>query len=444
MKIAVIDVKPRKKGYIAKEMSGGFGKKIHLTNSLFGSILNWYLSARFNAPPIMLAQAAGICKAAGHEVTAYHTHDIDDIHPLTKMAIVLSSMVDYRNEVTFVKDIKAKFPTMIVIVVGAFASVMPEIFSPSADCVIVGSPDLALQKILREGLPSEKTIQSDSPEDLDTLPPIDWEPFFKSHIYAKRPFSRKKGICIQKSRGCSMTCQYCPYAAFFGKARQFSVDYTFKTIEFYYHKHNIRYFMFRDPNFGENRKEFHRFMERIIDSGLNLRWSCEARLDTFNDDELRLMHRAGLGYVIIGVESDNLTTLNSNSRIGNSKDDIVRKVGILESQGVVVQANYIIGFPQETEKNVCHTISFAKALNTMFANFNIFTPQPGTMIFDKYRDKLLTVDWEDYNYSKLVWRHPLLSKEFLEQTAVNSFATYYFRLTWLRKHGGNLAKILFM
>lgn len=441
MKVALIEVKPTKSDYIAKEMGGGLGKTVKLGDNLVGSILRRALQSFFNAPPIVLANLAAICRQNDHEVKAYHVADAGQVDAQTGIAIVLSSMVDYHNEVRFIKELKALRPDLRVIVVGSFASAMPQIYSQVADCVVTGSPETALQSIFKEGIPAETVIHTEDPEDLNTLPMVDWAPFLANGAYAKRPFSRKLGVSIQKSRGCSMTCNYCPYASFYGNVRHFNSDYVLNTIRFYYENHGIRYFMFRDPNFGERPKDFQAFMNALIQSKLDISWSCEARLDTFTDDDLRLMREAGLSYLTTGVESSDAAILKANLRRAYKKDDTFRKIDVLERSGVIVQTNYILGFPHESEKSVFETIEYAKQLNSMFAAFHVFTPQPGTKIFEDYKHKLSSLDWEDFTYSHLVWQHDTLSKEFLDKAVTQAHLRYYVRPNWILKHTGRLLKI---
>ena len=443
MKVALVEVKPSRNEYIAKEMAGGLGKRIKLGEGVFATLLNRYLTSLFTAPPIILASLAGVCRRFNHQVEAYHTTNIHDIDPNSDIAIVLSSMADYHNELNFMKALKQILPKTKLIVVGSFASAMPQIFTSVADCVVTGDPEVAVQRILRQGFSTEKVFHSERPDNLNELPMPDWTPFMKNNYYARRPFTKERGVSIQKSRGCSMTCNYCPYAAFYGKARQFDSDYVLKIIKNYYLNHNIRYFMFRDPNFGENRKDFHIFMDKLIKSNFKIHWSCEARLDTFKDEDLTLMAQAGLRYLITGVESSDEELLKANLRRAYKKEDAYRRIDILEKAGVVVQTNYILGFPHETEKSVRDTIEYAKKLNSMFATFHVFTPQPGTKIFEDYRDRLLGVDWEDFTYSNLVWKHDVLSKQFLDETASKAYVEYYFRSQWMTKHTLRLARIIF-
>lgn len=443
MEIALVDVKPKEKDYTAKEMAGGLGKRLNLKNTFLGSILNHNLKSRFNAPPIILAQLAGIFRAYEHKVSAYYTSNVTDIAKETDLCFILSSMVDYRNELNFIKRLKSYYPALKVIIVGPFASAMPEIYNTIADFVIIGEPESAIIEILIKGFPGTQLIYSKELSNLNELPMPDWTPFIKNNLYSYRPFSKEHGVSIQKSRGCSMTCNYCPYAAFYGKVRQFDSDYVLKIIKYYYDNHNITYFMFRDPNFGENKKEFYSFMEQLIKSKFKISWSCEGRLDIFNLNDLRLMHIAGLRYFITGVESHDEQLLKNNTRHPYTKEDTLRKINILDKLGVIVQTNYILGFPHETEESIYNTIKYAKILNSMFASFHIFTPQPGTSIFEDYKDKFLQIDWQDFSYSHLVWQHDILSKEFLEDTFYKAYVGYYFRFGWATKHFNKLIRIFF-
>ncbi len=447
MNIALIEVRPQSNDYIAKEMAGGLGKRVRLGNNFWGQVLNKQLSSFFNAPPIILAQVAGVARQLNHPTKVYHTSRVEDVAPDTDLAVVLSSMVDYRNEVDFIKGLRAALPSLKVFVVGSFASAMPQFYEEAAHGIIQGDPETAIAQLLQQGTfvgngASGKVFRYANPDDLNALPMVDWTPFIRNGAYAKRPFSRELGVSIQKSRGCSMTCNYCPYAAFYGKARQFDSAYTLKTIKYYYHEHKIRYFMFRDPNFGENRKDFRVFMDQIIKSGMKFSWSAEARLDTFKDADLLLMRDAGLRYLITGIESSNEALLKENLRKPYAKDDTFRKMDILQKAGVIVQGNYILGFPHETEQSVTDTIRYAMQLNSMFATFHIFTPQPGTQIFDSYKNRLLHARWEDFSYANLVWQHDTLSKEFLERTTSDAYAKYYFRPRWMVRHLGRLTRVL--
>ena len=82
-------------------------------------------------------------------------------------------------------------------------------------------------------------------EDINSLSMPDWTPFISKNYYARRPFTNELGVSLQKSVGCSMTCNYCPYASIYGNTIHYNSDYVINTIRHYYEK-GVKYFMFRD------------------------------------------------------------------------------------------------------------------------------------------------------------------------------------------------------
>jgi len=63
---------------------------------------------------------------------------------------------------------------------------------------------------------------------------------------------------------------------------------------------------------------------------------------------------------------------------------------------VRVTGSFILGALNETRDMMKETISFAKSLNPATAQFSILTPYPGTKLYERVRDRLLTKDWEIY------------------------------------------------
>ena len=53
---------------------------------------------------------------------------------------------------------------------------------------------------------------------------------------------------------------------------------------------------------------------------------------------------------------------------------------------------------------------------------------------------MLDLDYEDYTYLNMVYKHDILTKEFLDKIIIESIIGYYFRYNWLIKHGKQLFK----
>ena len=75
----------------------------------------------------------------------------------------------------------------------------------------------------------------------------------------------------------------------------------------------------------------------------------------------------------------------------------------------MVSAMYIIGFPTDTEETINKTINYAKSLNTSFAQFSVWTPYPGTPIFEKFKNKISVEKYESFDQYNLVYQHKLFN-----------------------------------
>lgn len=72
-------------------MAGGLGNKIELNRGYSGGILEGYLSKIFVAPPMTLAQVAGICNDHGYSVRTYRISNVADVESDTNRAIILGT-----------------------------------------------------------------------------------------------------------------------------------------------------------------------------------------------------------------------------------------------------------------------------------------------------------------------------------------------------------------
>ena len=53
----------------------------------------------------------------------------------------------------------------------------------------------------------------------------------------------------------------------------------------------------------------------------------------------------------------------------------------------MVSAMYILGFPTDTDSTIKKQLITQKKLNTTYAQFSVWTPYPGTPVFEEYKEK---------------------------------------------------------
>jgi radical SAM superfamily enzyme YgiQ (UPF0313 family) len=120
----------------------------------------------------------------------------------------------------------------------------------------------------------------------------------------------------------------------------------------------------------------------ILNRGLRARWSIRARINTIEEEGLRLARQAGCVRVHFGVETgtdEGLRVLRKDLTTAR----IEEAFRLTRRCGLVSAAYFLIGCPHEkTRADVLRTLAFARRLDPDFAMFNILAIYPKTELFD--------------------------------------------------------------
>src|SRR5512142_2021128 len=166
MRVVLADLKGTG-GLVSKDtVAGGYGSRL-VPFSKVSAIVNYFKRRYVNLPSVTMAYLAAICARAGHEVVFTRDELLDG-----DVALVLSSLVDYRNETAWADRMRAR--GVRVGFVGLAASKLPELFVDHADFVIVGEPEDAVAR-LAAGECLAGLCPSPAVDDLDSLPVPRWD-----------------------------------------------------------------------------------------------------------------------------------------------------------------------------------------------------------------------------------------------------------------------------
>jgi radical SAM superfamily enzyme YgiQ (UPF0313 family) len=182
--------------------------------------------------------------------------------------------------------------------------------------------------------------------------------------------------------------------------------------------------------FTLNRDHVMGICEGILSRGLDLRWTCNSRVDFVDEEMLEVMARAGCFLISWGIESGDERMLE-RMRKGISIDRVGQALGSARSAGIMNWGYFIIGLPGETEASIRRTIDFAKRLPLDLALFHIAAPHPGTpFFFEVIENKWFRpgTRWEEVDMDRsTVLDYPNLSAEELEGWARRAFREWAFR-----------------
>jgi anaerobic magnesium-protoporphyrin IX monomethyl ester cyclase len=401
-RIILADLKGRR-GYVNKDtVAGGYGSRF-IGHSVTTRLEKNVRRVLQNLPSIQIGYLAAIFAAAGHEVIVARDDDAVD----GDLAIVLTSLVDYRHECEWAQTERARGTK--VGFVGTAATHLPELFNGAGDFVIAGEPEAAAIRIAAGDDPYGLVV-SPTVDDLNALPFPRWDIVKpRGFGYTNRTrFGLTRAVPMLTSRSCPEKCTYCPHritANFRARSDENVLDELQQLCELYKNIHVVM----RDPLYTLDRDRCRRISEGIRERGLQLTYECETRMDDLDEELIREMHASGLRSINFGVESPDPLVLKKVARRYIPHEHMRKIIERCWEIGVATTAFYVIGFLQDTEESIEALIRFAVDLDSTYANFKILTPYPGTPQFKQLKPLVTETDWEKFDGYSLNFRHPVLT-----------------------------------
>ena len=434
MKIALIEKTSDK--CVNKDQMGGYGINTQIGQSFFAKWIMRQKKIMRNVPILSLGYLASILSEGGNEIIVLDR----DLVPKADLFIIASSIVNYKSELEKAYRIKKEFPDAKVGFIGPFAGYLSDEYLNVGDFVIKGEPEHMAMEISKGYIP-KGLVESPSFNDLDKLPFPKWE-FFNINNYCYFPTIKKKPfLSMQSSRGCSFSCNYCPYLTYQSNWRTRGIENIVAEIKHLKDKFKIKGLLFRDPIFTLDKKRSKEIAKHITRERLDIEWACETRIDMLDEGLIDCMHKAGLRAINFGIESARQDLLDKASRkpvdVGH-QEKIIR---YCEKKDIKIIAFYLLGLPDDTGETIKQTIDYAKKLNTFLAQFHILTPFPGTDFYEQIKNNIFEKDWEKFNSFTPVLHNKNLSCETLSKLKEKAFVTYYFRLPYISKHFKHLIEL---
>lgn len=215
-------------------------------------------------------------------------------------------------------------------------------------------------------------------KDLDDLP----IPMHELLPYKKYRMPLIKGpfTFIVTSRGCTAGCIYCiKHVNYQFTVRLRSPEKILEEL-WVLKKLGINNVNMYADLFTASRDQVMGLCKVMIESGINMKWTCNSRVDYVDEEMLQMMAKAGCWFMTWGLESGNEQVLR-HARKGVYLDQAQRALTWAKKAGIKNWGYFIIGLPTETEETIRQTIDFSKKLPLDIALFHVAAPYPGTPFF---------------------------------------------------------------
>ncbi len=264
---------------------------------------------------------------------------------------------------------------------------------------------------------------------------VDVEKYILSNVIVEG--SKRELDIGETSRGCPFNCAFC-YNAVFNKHtwRPMSAEKAFERVKDNVDRFRLDVVWLRDDSFFTNEKRVKKFCNMMLKNGLDVNWySSGMRIDCFNrmdDETISLLQKTKCHSFRFGVESGCNRVLKLINK-GITKEDVYRANDKAKRHGLEAHYSFMAGFPTETEPEVIETIDMMLKLKKDYAKarmhaVNIFTPYPGTELFDLSIKMGMKVpqtmeDWKEFHHLNVLTPEISAKQNHLIQT-VNDISYY--------------------
>lgn len=219
---------------------------------------------------------------------------------------------------------------------------------------------------------------------------------------------------IIPSVGCPMGCNFCTTSAFFGGKGKFvnffeGGDELFEVMQKMEDELKVHSFFIMDENFLLHRERAMRLLERMKAAHKSWTMSVFASANAIRKYTMQELVELGVSWLWMGLESPQASY---NKLHGTDTRQLTRE---LREHGIRVQGSTIIGLEHHTPENIIGEIEHAVSHDTDFHQFMLYTPVPGTPLYQQMSDEgrmLSGVDYADvHGQFKFNFKHTAISRE---------------------------------
>ena len=325
------------------------------------------------------------------------------------IAISLMFMFSYKFFKKIVKIYKLLWPNTMIIVGGIHASNTYKLIlqSTDTDYVFRGEGEIALAKFIKNhmngekqnlpGVYNKKDLPSDfksiceTPNDLDKLPYPNWDLIdLPAYVNQSLPFLRgsgSKAIPLVGSRGCPYVCSFCSIRTVFPRnnIRYRSMDNIRGEINELYKRVGVTSFVFNDDLINVKESRFIELCEVFKNNKPEYEYPSNLKFNT-QGLHCNLINKKTIdAYATIadtvylpiehGSQYAQNHIINKKIKLERVKDEIVP---YCHEKGLIVRANFMFGFPEETKEIMDESVNYMRTLNVDWYNLCQANPLPAT------------------------------------------------------------------
>ncbi len=244
-------------------------------------------------------------------------------------------------------------------------------------------------------------------QDLDEIPMPAWDLLDLEFMFSRKgkrsmmnKLQRKNNaVSVFTTRGCPFRCTYC-HNVFGKKLRKRSAEHVIEELKILQQKFGVEEIEFLDDIFNMDLDRAHAIFDRMEEENLHFQITFPngLRSELFDEQLLRKFKKGGVYWITVAIESGS-PEIQKEIKKNVNLNKALENINLLSKVGINCNGFFMMGFIDETEKEVMQTIDFAVKSKLIIASFFILTPFPNTEIYDQAvkAGKDMTARYSDYH-----------------------------------------------
>jgi radical SAM superfamily enzyme YgiQ (UPF0313 family) len=186
---------------------------------------------------------------------------------------------------------------------------------------------------------------------------------------------------VLSGRGCTFRCNFCYRLdkGFRGRSNESIIE----EIAFLKRDYGVNYVLFSDELLMSSKERTASLCEAIIKAGLDIKWSCNGRLNFAVPEVLELMKRAGCAFINYGIEAMDDEILK-NMKKGLRTEQVRKGIEATLNLGISPGFNIIFGNIGENRGTLEKGVEFLLKYDdgSQLRTIRPVTPYPGSPLYD--------------------------------------------------------------
>jgi radical SAM superfamily enzyme YgiQ (UPF0313 family) len=292
-----------------------------------------------------------------------------------------------------------------VVIGGPHPTLMPQEAKKHADSVAIGIANHTWPEMLKDFKKGKlKPFYQDQKIDLSGLP------------IPRRDLLKKGGYIstntVQAVYGCPYKCDFCVTQVIGRGYHHRPIPEVIDEIK----KLKSKLIFFLDPSPMEDKEYSKELFRQMIP--LKKLWMGLSTTRIEEDKELLdLLEKSGCVGLLIGFESVSQKSLAKMNKFFNTAEKYKRFVKELHKRGISIMACFVFGSDEDEKTIFKETVDFINETGIDLPRFTVYTPFPGTPLFEKWKKekRILTEDWNKYNAQNVVFKPKNMSVKELQE-----------------------------